>query len=179
MKREKSNKHNAENFIQIGCKIRKLWHFKVLLNFTEQLYAHPGRYANEGTDDVIHSLFLLYFIMWNMKYLNFFLIIMWNKVLFLIEYMGSPLLQPIMIQWSTSLLLNLQKLKYCRIQTIKYKRNSEWVTSPTLSFAYHCDVHITVLWKISETLKIHNFLIWHPILMKFSVVCLLDFSLIF
>ena len=62
IKREKSNKHNAENFIKIGCKIRKLRNFKVSLNFTKQLYAHPGRYANEGTDDVIHSLFLLYFI---------------------------------------------------------------------------------------------------------------------
>ena len=86
IKREKSNKHNTENFIKIGCKIRKLWYFKVSLYFTKQLYAHPGRYANEGTDDITHSLFLLYFIIWNMKYFNFLLIVMWNKVSFLPEH---------------------------------------------------------------------------------------------
>ena len=67
-------------------------------------------------------------------------------------------------------------MKYCIIQTIKNKRNSEWVTSSTLSFAYHWVENRTVLWKISETLKYHNFLILDPILMKFSVSCLFDFS---
>ena len=91
IEREKSNKHNTENFIKIGCKIRKLWYFKVSLYFTKQLYAHPGRYANEGTDDITHSLFLLYFIIWNMIYFNFLLIVMRNKVLFLPEHVELPL----------------------------------------------------------------------------------------
>ena len=82
-----------------------------------------------------------------------------------------------MVHPRASLLSNLWKLKYCIIQTIKNKRNSEWVTSSTLSFAYHWVVHITVLWKISVVLKCHNFLILHPILMKFSAFFLFDYSL--
>ena len=64
--REKSNKNNTENSIKIRSKIRKLWHLKV--------------------DDITYSLFLLYFIIWNMKYFNFLLIVMWNKVSFLPEH---------------------------------------------------------------------------------------------
>ena len=62
--RVKLNKHNAENFIKIGCKIRKLWHFKVSPISTKQLYAQHRGYANEIADDIMHSLFLLYCIIW-------------------------------------------------------------------------------------------------------------------
>ena len=60
--REKSNKNNAENFIKIGCKIRKLWHFKVSLIFHKTVICTTQWYANERVDDVTHSLFLLFLL---------------------------------------------------------------------------------------------------------------------
>ena len=51
------------------------------------------------------------------------------------------------------------------------------MTSSTLSFAYHWLELRTVLWKIRETLKCHNFLIFYPILMKFSALFSFDFSI--
>ena len=45
------------------------------------------------------------------------------------------------------------------------------------SFAYRPGCAYNCFVNLSETLKCHNFLILHPILMKFSVLCLFDFSL--
>ena len=82
-----------------------------------------------------------------------------------------------MIQGKASLLSNLQKLKYSIIHIIKYKRNSECVTSSAISFAYPPCCAYNCFVEIGETLKCHNFLILHPILMKFSALCLFNFTL--
>ena len=82
-----------------------------------------------------------------------------------------------MIQGKASLLSNLQKLKYSIIHIIKYKRNSECVTSSAISFAYPPCCAYNCFVEIGETLKCHNFLILLPISMKFSASCLFNFTL--
>ena len=175
--RVKLNKHNAENFIKIGCKIRKLWHFKVSPISTKQLYAQHGGYANEIADDVTHSLFLLYFIIWIIEYFNFCRFD--NKEAFpwiTICYNNGNSTSSVRNQFLFYIIMR-KKLKYFTFHIIKYKRNSEWMTSSVPSFAYWPRCAYNCFVKLSEILKFRNFLILHPILMKFSALCLFDFSL--
>ena len=55
-------KHNSENLMKIGWKIRKLWHFEVSQIFTKHFLTSRYEYANEWVDDVITSLFAIYFV---------------------------------------------------------------------------------------------------------------------
>ena len=70
-----------------------------------------------------------------------------------------------------------RKLQYFIFHIIKYKRISKWVMSSVPSLAYRPGCAYDCFVNLSETLKCHNFLILHPILMKFSVLCLLHFVL--
>ena len=54
--RVKIFKHNSENLMKIGWKIRKLWHFEVSQIFTKHFLTSRYEYANEWVDDVITSL---------------------------------------------------------------------------------------------------------------------------
>lgn len=62
-----------------------------------------------------------------------------------------------------------EKLKYFIFHIIKYKINSEWVMSSVPSFAYG----LVCAYKCF----VKYFLVLHPILMTFLVLCLFDFSL--
>ena len=163
--------------IKIGCKIRKLWIFEILLNFTKQLYAILGQHANEGTDDITHSLFLLYFIIWNMKYFNFYSfdirkLVFWTTIRCKNEFSTCSGRNQTLFQ-----ILIRKKLGFFIFHIIKYKRNSEWMMSSVPSFAYWPGCAYNCFVKLSKISKIHNFLILHPILIKFSALCLFDFSL--
>ena len=45
--RVKISKHNSENLMKIGWKIRKLWHFEVSQIFTKHFLTSQYEYANE------------------------------------------------------------------------------------------------------------------------------------
>ena len=60
--RVKIFKHNSENLMKIGWKIRKLWHFEVSQIFTKHFLTSRYEYANEWVDDVITSLLAIYFV---------------------------------------------------------------------------------------------------------------------
>ena len=56
------SEQNSENLMKIGWKIRKLWHFEVSQIFTKHFLTSRYEYANERVDDVIASLFAIYFV---------------------------------------------------------------------------------------------------------------------
>ena len=58
---------NTENLIEIGWKIRKLWHFEVSQFFKKHFLTSRHEYANEWVDDVIASQFSIHFIHRNDK----------------------------------------------------------------------------------------------------------------
>ena len=60
--RVKFSEQNNENLMKIGWKIRKLWHFEVSQIFTKHFLTSRYEYANERVDDVIASLFAIYFV---------------------------------------------------------------------------------------------------------------------
>ena len=61
--RVKKFKQNSENLMNIGWKIRKLWHFEILQIFAKHFnWRHRYQYANEWVDDVIASLLAIYFV---------------------------------------------------------------------------------------------------------------------
>ena len=60
--RVKFSEQNSENLMKIGWKIRKLWHFEVSQIFTKHFLTSRYEYANERVDDVIASLFAIYFV---------------------------------------------------------------------------------------------------------------------
>ena len=57
--RVKFFKHNSENLMKIGWKIRKLWHFEVLQIFKKHFLTSPYEYSNERVDDVMPSQFFI------------------------------------------------------------------------------------------------------------------------
>ena len=65
------SKHNSENLMKIGWKIRKLWHFEVSQIFTKHFLTSRYEYANEWVDDVITSLLAIYFVHKILKILIF------------------------------------------------------------------------------------------------------------
>ena len=69
--RVKIFKHNSENLMEIGWKIRKLWHFEVSQIFTKHFLTSRYEYANEWVDDVITSLLAIYFVHKILKILIF------------------------------------------------------------------------------------------------------------
>ena len=69
--RVKFFKHNSENLMKIGWKIRKLWHFEVSQIFTKHFLTSRYEYANEWVDDVITSLLAIYFVHKILKILIF------------------------------------------------------------------------------------------------------------
>ena len=123
------------------------------------------------------TIFFFFFIVWFIQYFNFY------------RFDNKDPLGWTTKSWnngnSTSsgrnktlfLMTMRKKLKYIIFHIIKYKRNSEWVMSSVPSFAYHPGRAYNCFVNLSEALKCHNFFILHPILMKFSVLCLFDFSL--
>ena len=60
-------KHNSENLMKIGWKIRKLWHFEVSQIFKKHFLTSQYEYANEWGDDVIDSHFSIHFVHRNDK----------------------------------------------------------------------------------------------------------------
>ena len=60
-------KHNSENLMKIGWKIRKLWHFEVSQIFKKHFLTSQYEYANEWGDDVIASQFSIHFVHRNDK----------------------------------------------------------------------------------------------------------------
>ena len=60
--RVKFSEQNSENLMKIGWKIRKLWHVEVSQIFTKHFLTSRYEYANERVDDVIASLFAIYFV---------------------------------------------------------------------------------------------------------------------
>ena len=64
-------KHNSENLMKIGWKIRKLWHFEVSQIFTKHFLTSRYEYANEWVDDVIPSQFSIHFVHKNDKNFTF------------------------------------------------------------------------------------------------------------
>ena len=66
-KRVKIVKHNSENLMKIGWKIRKLWHFEVSQIFKKHFLTSRYAYANEWGDDVIASQFSIHFVHRNDK----------------------------------------------------------------------------------------------------------------
>ena len=56
------SEQNSENLMKIGWKIRKLWYFEVWQIFTKHFLTSRYEYANERVDDVIASLFAIYFV---------------------------------------------------------------------------------------------------------------------
>ena len=65
--RVKIFKHNSENLMKIGWKIRKLWHFEVSQIFKKHFLTSRYEYANEWGDDVITSQFSIHFVHRNEK----------------------------------------------------------------------------------------------------------------
>ena len=61
----------------------------------------------------------------------------------------------------------------------KYMASSEVMTSSTHSFAYSYRLVKKCFVKMCETSKCHNFLIFQPIFIKFSLLCLKFFTLSF
>ena len=70
-RRVKNFKHNSENLMKIGWKIRKLWHFEVSQIFTKHFLTSRYEYAIEWVDDVITSLLAIYFVHKILKMLIF------------------------------------------------------------------------------------------------------------
>ena len=71
--RVKKFKHNSENLMKIGWKIRKLWHFEVSQIFKKHFLTSRYEYANEWGDDVIASQFSIHFVHRNDKNFIFLL----------------------------------------------------------------------------------------------------------
>ena len=69
--RVKIFEHNSENLMQIGWKIRKLWHLEVSQIFTKHFWKRRYEYANKWVDDVIASLLAVYFVHKILKILIF------------------------------------------------------------------------------------------------------------
>ena len=70
-----------------------------------------------------------------------------------------------------------QNIKISKILCTKYMASSEVMTSSTHSFAYSYRLVKKCFVKICETSKCHNFLIFQPIFIRFSLLCLKFFTL--
>ena len=70
-----------------------------------------------------------------------------------------------------------QKIKILKILCTKYMASSEAMTSSTHSFAYSYGLVKKCFLKICETSKFHNFLIFQPIFIRFSLFCSENFTL--
>ena len=68
-------------------------------------------------------------------------------------------------------------LKFSKFYVQKYMASSEVMTSSTHSFAYSYRLVKKCFVKICETSKCHNFLIFQPIFIRFSLLCLKMFTL--
>ena len=64
-----------------------------------------------------------------------------------------------------------------KILCTKYMESSEGMTSSTRSFAYSYRLVKKCFLKICETSKCHNFLIFQPIFIRFSLFCSENFTL--
>ena len=69
------------------------------------------------------------------------------------------------------------KIKIFKILCTKYMASSEAMTSSTHSFAYSYGLVKKCFLKICETSKFHNFLIFQPIFIRFSLFCSENFTL--
>ena len=70
-----------------------------------------------------------------------------------------------------------QKIKIFKILCTKYMASSEAMTSSTHSFAYSYGLVKKCFLKNCETSKFHNFLIFQPIFIRFSLFCSENFTL--
>ena len=70
-----------------------------------------------------------------------------------------------------------QNIKIFKMLCTKYMASSEVMISSTHSFAYSYRLVKKCFVKICETSKCHNFLIFQPIFIRFSLLCLKFFTL--
>ena len=70
-----------------------------------------------------------------------------------------------------------QKIKIFKILCTKYMASSEAMTSSTHSFAYSYGLVKKCFLKNCEISKFHNFLIFQPIFIRFSLFCSENFTL--
>ena len=70
-----------------------------------------------------------------------------------------------------------QKIKIFQIVCTKYMASSEAMTSSTHSFAYSYGLVKKCFLKICGTSKCHNFIIFQPIFIRFSLFCSENFTL--
>ena len=70
-----------------------------------------------------------------------------------------------------------QNIEFFKNLCTKYMANSEAMTSSTHSFAYSYRLVKKCFVKICETSKCHNFLIFQPIFIRFSLFCSENFTL--
>ena len=68
-------------------------------------------------------------------------------------------------------------MKFLSFLCTKWMENCEAMTSSTHSFAYSYGLVKKCFLKICETSKCHNFLIFQPIFIRFSLLCLKFFTL--
>ena len=68
-------------------------------------------------------------------------------------------------------------MKYLSFLCTKWMENCEAMTSSTHSFAYSYGLVKKCFLKICETSKFHNFLIFQPIFIRFSLFCSENFTL--
>ena len=88
------------------------------------------------------------------------------------------MLTPIYLDMSDITIKGLgKKIKIFKILCTKYMASSEAMTSSTHSFAYSYGLVKKCFLKICETLKFHNFLIFQPISIRFSLFCSENFTL--
>ena len=83
----------------------------------------------------------------------------------------------IILIWGTYYHKFGQNIKIFKILCTKYMASSEVMTSSTHSFAYSYRLVKKCFVNICETSKCHNFLIFQPIFIRFSLLCLKIFTL--
>ena len=79
--------------------------------------------------------------------------------------------------WGTYYHKYAQNIEFFKILCTKYMASSEAMTSSTRSFAYSYQLVKKCFVKIWETSKCHNFLIFQPIFIRFSLFCSQTFTL--
>ena len=77
-----------------------------------------------------------------------------------------------MLIWGTYYHKFGQNIKIFKILCTKHMASSEVMTSSTHSFAYSYRLVKKCFVKICKTSKCHNFLIFQPIFIRFSLLCL-------
>ena len=101
----------------------------------------------------------------------------WTRCNFCSWPFGRPYSNAYIMIWGTYYHKFGQNIKIFKILCTKYMESSEGMTSSTRSFAYSYRLVKKCFLKICETSKCHNFLIFQPIFIRFSLFCSENFTL--